>query len=343
MSELRRIPSLDGLRAISIALVFLGHASLTVNFPSFLLPFSEYSLFGVRVFFVISGFLITLLLVKEREKTGKIALSQFYIRRAYRIFPAAFLVVAILSIAYWHTTSRLVIFGAFFYFMDFVHSTDGRVLGHMWSLAVEEQFYLLWPALFLFGYKYRSQILFFAVIAAPLFRFYAASHGHEFAVIKAFPCVQDALATGCLLAIHRERIEKFARWIDWTILPIAIATLTLATLHYPKYVEELLITTLINFGIALCVDHCVRHRYWLLNCRPVVWVGVMSYSLYLCQQPFFDPVSQTWMTQFPINLALAVIAAVACHYLVEVPFLNLRDHRKTMKLRLAEEKNQSVA
>jgi peptidoglycan/LPS O-acetylase OafA/YrhL len=96
-----RIPSLDGLRALSISFVLLGHLAFTPGFPITRSWWTDaYAHYGVRIFFVISGYLITTLLVREREKTGAIDLKQFYIRRAYRILPAAYFYLIVVTLVF---------------------------------------------------------------------------------------------------------------------------------------------------------------------------------------------------------------------------------------------------
>src|SRR6267378_2769496 len=146
---LRSIPALDGIRAIAVFLVILYHLSIQRALLVFPGPL------GVLIFFVLSGFLITWLLIKEEEKYGSISLKGFYRRRALRIFPA-FYVFWIVAVA-----SRLVAHGrdvpwsqaisAFFYVSNYLHAifhpTPDYMI-HTWSLSAEEQFYLLWPLSF---------------------------------------------------------------------------------------------------------------------------------------------------------------------------------------------------
>ena len=82
-----------------------------------------------------------------------------------------------------------------------------------------------------------------------------------------------------------------------------------------------------NLGIAFCIQHCIRKRYWILNWAPVVWIGVLSYSIYLCQMPFFQRYSPNVFEKLPVNLICILLAAIACHYLIEKPFLRLREKR----------------
>ncbi len=150
-----RIPSLDGLRAVAISLVIVSHLQGTRGFPHFSLPV-ELGNLGVRVFFVISGLLITTLMLQEHRKYGSISVARFFIRRTLRIFPAMYFFLLVVAVA---AKLGLVflspgdMFHAATYTMNY-HSGGSWTLGHLWSLAVEEQFYLLWPLAFaLFGLR----------------------------------------------------------------------------------------------------------------------------------------------------------------------------------------------
>lgn len=331
---MKRIPSLDGLRAISILLVLVGHLT---NQPGrghapFLL---EYAVFGVRVFFVLSGFLITTLLMEEKERTGGISLIDFYRRRLFRITPPAFVFMVVISATCWRALSRADLICAWTYTVDFLKADHaGAVVGHLWSLSVEEQFYLLWPVLLVLFWRHRVKILIASLCIAPLFRLFFLLRGdHNLAGI-AFPCVQDALASGCLLALHRDKLNP--RLLDRFAFPLAVFTMILPVVHHPRAVDRLLTPTLMNVGIALLIDHCIRKRYAALNWGPVIWVGMLSYSLYLWQQPFLNTWWQHAWTAFPLNLVLAFGCAISSYYLVERPSLALRRTLEQRKRRRAE-------
>jgi peptidoglycan/LPS O-acetylase OafA/YrhL len=139
-----RIPSLDGLRAISIGMVIFAHLSGTRFFPSFVAGRRDLGNIGVRVFFVISGFLITTLLLQELAAKGRISLPLFYLRRSLRIFPCAYTYISIAALLTWAGFLRLRT-------TDLVHAATYTVnyevvrpwhTIHLWSLSVEEQFYL---------------------------------------------------------------------------------------------------------------------------------------------------------------------------------------------------------
>jgi len=129
MTNMRRIPSLDGLRALSITLVILGHLGGTKNYPHLLDKFENYANFGVRVFFVISGYLITGLLIQERERSGGISLKKFYWRRLLRIFPAAYAYITAVTLIARGYLTRFDIIAAYAYLGNF-HMSRPWLTGH---------------------------------------------------------------------------------------------------------------------------------------------------------------------------------------------------------------------
>jgi len=139
----KRIPSLDGLRAISIALVIVGHW-VSRHYGSAVAL--SYANLGVRIFFVISGYLITTLLIKEHSKTSTISLGDFYVRRAYRILPAAMAFMLPVFVVYGSQLRWYHMAAALVYVANF-DPLRPWFLGHLWSLSVEEQFYFLWPSI----------------------------------------------------------------------------------------------------------------------------------------------------------------------------------------------------
>lgn len=324
----RDIPSLDGLRAISVSLVLLGHLGGTRNFlrlPEFV---NYYANFGVRVFFVISGFLITSILLKEQARNGRISLKGFYLRRALRIFPAAYAyiiaVCAIAGIGLRHFATAAL------YVSNYDYSRPW-LLGHLWSLAVEEQFYLLWPLALVLFFAWRKAIAIAVICIAPLLRtayFFglASSLGPQY-IGFSFPTVADALATGCLLAIGYKKfaiiVERFGGWL--VLVPVATVLIPLMPQFLTTRGYNLLGITLMNFGIAISIQHAIEKRYRVLNWRPVVWIGVLSYSLYLWQAPFLNRYSNGAWAAFPLNLVLTFMFAAGSYYLIERPFLAIRD------------------
>jgi peptidoglycan/LPS O-acetylase OafA/YrhL len=333
-----RVASLDGFRAISIGLVIVGHVVGTRGLPKAAsiaaAPFL--ASVGVRVFFVISGFLITRLLLIEEEKQGRIRLSTFYFRRAFRIlipYYAFLAVVALLAGGGYLHLARGDLGYAVVYLSNYSHSA--WAIQHTWSLAVEEQFYLVWPLLLVFlGVRRSLWIAAASLLAAPCWRVFlwyfdpAARDG----IGHAFGTVADALATGCLLAGVREKLWNNARYRSllasrWFGL-VPVAVLATGVLQDRPRLAFTVGVAVLNIGVALCIDRCLRFPGHLatrvLSCRPLVTVGRASYSIYLWQQLFLDRSSAAWTAAFPVNILLVVVVStVACH-LIEKPSLAVR-------------------
>jgi len=335
-----RIPSLDGLRAISIVFVMFAHLTGAPPFdwPHSVLRFLELGELGVRVFFVISGFLITTLLISEEARTQRISLPKFYFRRTLRIFPAYYFYIAVIT--------ALASFG-YFQFLDGdrlhavsytmnYHHPRSWYLGHLWSLSVEEQFYLLWPALVLMlGVRRALWLAGLFALASPLLRaaswfgFTASREG----IGERFFTGGDAIATGCVLAGVRgwlaerswyQRIQKSPLFF---LVPIGV--LAANCMHDHPTVDIVICYSAMNLGIVLVIDWCVSHPDGtvgrVLNARVPAFIGTMSYSIYLWQQPFLNRHSPSLLTRFPLNLVFLFACALASYYVIEKPFLRLRE------------------
>ena len=320
-AAVKRIPSLDGLRAVSILLVILGHWVTKHHQLTFL---AVYANVGVRVFFVISGYLITTLLLSEQQKTGGISLRAFYIRRAFRILPAAFVFIIPVILLRWDEMRWYDVAAAMLYLVNFDFACPWFV-GHLWSLSVEEQFYLLWPALLQKCFRHRVRVLVAVMTVAPIYS--ALCHRLKLpgGGYGTFPAVADNLAVGCLLAVFAPHIRKIGGSLAWVmvfgivLIPHFPANTPLRTLFM-----LFVLWPLMHLSIAGLVLHVVQNPYAILNLGPVVFLGKISYSLYLWQQLFFyRPES------FPIYVALPLSLGFAClsYFLVEQPMLKLRDTR----------------
>ena len=328
-SDRRVVPSLDGLRAIAIGFLFIAHLSGTRGFLNW--PFLyRYGMFGVRVFFVISGFLITSILLNEIRKTGRISLPRFYFRRTMRLFPACYVLIAVTALLAMNGIVHLKrgdLLLAVTYTMNYRFVREWP-LGHLWSLAVEEQFYLLWPAtLMLLGRTRSIRVLIGVLGIAPLIRLALPLLGQA----AAFLIWSDALASGCLLALLRQDLLRSAWYVRvlssrWFVLVPAVA-LAANAVPFLK-VSWLLCETIMNLAIAMSIDWSIRNpgtavgRF--LNWPATCFIGVLSYSLYLWQQPFLNRASQSLYCAFPVNVALAVATAMVSYLVVEAPLLRLR-------------------
>ena len=317
-------------------MVLLGHVVGTECFPFTWVPFAWGGL-GVTVFFVISGYLITTLLLAEQRKTGAVSLRKFYLRRTLRIFPAFFVylaaVLALQLIGFLELRDGDLLAAAT-YTMNF-RAERSWWLGHTWSLSVEEQFYLLWPAAIAFlGMAGGLRVALAAILSAPLLRV-AVFYGwpsQRALVDQAFPMIFDGLATGCVLAIARDRLwqdPRYRRLLESPLMVLVPLAVVGAYLYIPSVGVQLLVgQSVIHVGVALCLDWAIRFPRTLigrgLNARPLVWLGTISYSLYLWQQLFLCRHHSSWITTFPQNLGLAFACAILSYQLIEQPLLRLR-------------------
>jgi peptidoglycan/LPS O-acetylase OafA/YrhL len=332
----RNIPSLDGLRGVSILLVMLGHAGGTRGFPGWIPPFvTEHASLGVQIFFVISGYLITTLILGEERNTGKISLKLFYARRTIRIFPPFYLFLFILTIGLWTGTLGLPKYNLLFaatYTMNFVPSWAGTwVTGHLWSLSAEEQFYLVWPAAVRFAGPRRAlAVAAIFAVCSPLAALAVYRVNHDLGV-RFSGVFSDSIACGCVLAGAMPWLRR--RELFWTALSARAGGLVMIIIplvdhrNHPK-IHFLVTETMLN----LCVCYCIA-RYTefpktiggcFLNNRAVVAVGRISYSLYLWQQLFLNMNGMSLLQTFPINIATTFCCATASYKLVEQPLARLR-------------------
>lgn len=334
-----RIPGLDGLRAISIALVLAAHVLFASGHGYGPLA---YGFLGVDVFFVISGFLITLLLIREQQRTGRISLAGFYRRRSLRILPAYLLflaAIAVISHLGWERVQAGDWIAALTYTMNW-RSAPAWVVGHIWSLSMEEQFYLLWPPLFLLlSPRAARRALIVCIVLAPVFRV-ACRHylpTYEAFGRDSFPARVEPIAAGCLLALLAASAAERA-WLNRWFMPmrslgIAIVALLLVSFlsTRSRIVSLVCRSTLDALLIPIVVWACANARgsiaSRILEWRPLVGLGILSYSLYLWQQPFLNPGKHSMPCRFPLNVLLALGAALASHFLIERPFLALKDRK----------------
>jgi peptidoglycan/LPS O-acetylase OafA/YrhL len=339
------IPSLDGLRTASLAIVFVAHAGLEWIIPGG---------FGVTVFFFLSGFLITTLMRFEQQTTGGVSVRNFYLRRALRILPPFYLVLALacalallrvlpgdlrlpvvlaqaLHVAnYWY-----VWFGA-----------EGSAAGTVpfWSLAVEEHFYLVFPLLYL------------GLIRLVSNRAQARTFWALCAIVCAWRCILvfvfgvtenrtfmatdtrvDSILFGCALAVAMNPVldapSGSERLWKWVLLPAALSLLMFTFVYRAPWFRETLRYTVQGIALIPLFVSAIRFPKWapfrVLNARPVAYVGVLSYTLYLVHQvalllviyqlPDVDPVRRALLA-----LLLSFVVALTIHHLVEKPCARLR-------------------
>jgi peptidoglycan/LPS O-acetylase OafA/YrhL len=345
MPSSRAIPSLDGLRAFSISLVILSHIA---KFSS--LPGSAYvdarGPLGVSVFFIISGFLITHLLLKGAERTGEVNLKRFYTRRFFRIFPPFYTYLAFLGLLWGigALPEHLPSFAsAATYTWDYYHGARGWFLTHTWSLSVEEQFYLLWPAsLSLAGQKRSVTVALTVILGAPLIRLgtYLAAPSLRGSMGTMFHTRSDTLLCGCLLALLYD--HPSLKRIGRTLLKPAfvIAALIFLFAISPALASRLRGYYTLSVGMTLesaCIALLVLYCIWnpesgpgrVLNSPILRHIGVVSYSLYLWQQFWLAP--SLPLGPIPIRILLALASAELSFRLVERPMFRFRDYVETKR------------
>jgi peptidoglycan/LPS O-acetylase OafA/YrhL len=336
-----QIPSLNGLRAISILMVVLAHLSHQGQ----LVPhegrwgyLGYLGRLGVDMFFVISGFLITLLLLREQARHDEISLKQFYLRRAFRILPAyvCFLVgIALLSsfgsIAL--TTADWV--GALTYTVSFIPMPSWDI-GHIWSLSVEEHFYLLWPVAVYFTPRRAWIGAMGAIAVTPGLRWLMQNQMPYLDTDYCSLTRMDTIAVGCCLAYlvylpsFREIMKAPVRHAYWTTLALALLVgvslwLTVKSSTYEMILHPLVVACAYAATIFLWTVRAESLLGWLLNSKPAVAVGLLSYSIYLWQQPFLNPYCNQWYAQSPVNLICIAVLACGSYLLIERPILNLKN------------------
>jgi peptidoglycan/LPS O-acetylase OafA/YrhL len=326
----RAIPSLDGLRAFSVLAVILGHTrDATLDHLRFLAIFRNGGQ-GVTVFFVLSGFLITHLLLKEKARYGAIDLREFYFRRTLRIFPPFYmflLVVLIASLFHIVAIDARAFLSALTYTWNYVpQKGDVWILGHCWSLSLEEQFYLLWPlCVAKFSRLTCLRIVIAIIVLSPVSR-----------VITyfAWPSMRthvDSIMMGCLLTLlldmdlwRMARSLALSAWAPLLALTFLFGIATPAERRWGGNYQITVGISLENVAVAIIILFAVfRHQSVLgrvLNWKPIRHIGMISYSLYLWQQPFTGPLTR--------NLGLSLLCSFVCaelsYFIVEKPSLRLR-------------------
>jgi peptidoglycan/LPS O-acetylase OafA/YrhL len=339
---MQRLPSLYGLRAVSIGIVILAHLtrfSIPTNQDIMLrIPIFN-GQFGVTVFFLISGFLITSLLLQEEEKAGSISLKDFYIRRVLRIFPAYYfllLVYYILQLMGYLSIPNAAWITSLTY-TKYLNPRAEFYTGHAWSLSIEENFYLFWPFILMLGDKVRKEATVWLIFIVPLVRLYVHFYPIDWINDLSIFTRIDSIAMGCYLALCKmELLAKLNQ--HWNTFFYS-ALLVLFILPWLEYMTRGTYLNLffVLFGgvsgtvasglIAIILLYSVYgprgNWYKMLNTKALNYIGVLSYSLYLWQQ-FFMLKTGWWVTHFPQNVLFIFLTAMFSYYTIEKPFLRLK-------------------
>lgn len=333
---MRHLPALDGLRAVAVLAVVAYHAGLPV--PA--------GFVGVDVFFVISGYLITSLLARELADTGRIDLLAFYARRVRRILPAlAVVVLATLLVSEWlgvaGVAQSAAAAGAFVANVFFQAQTGGYWAGdaksmpllHLWSLSVEEQFYLVWPVVLILARKKPVAALAMLAVASLALAEWWLWRSPSAAFYQ-MPARAWELALGGLVALRPVNVPKGSAWIG---LAVVLLACFVPFAHFPGVGALPAVA-----GSALLIA-AIQHgeRVAPLETRPVVFVGLVSYSLYLWHWPLLALDRAMRVGEAPLSVRLSlvaaafVLAALSYRY-VETPLRRSRaSHRRSVAAGLA--------
>jgi peptidoglycan/LPS O-acetylase OafA/YrhL len=352
----RHIPSLDGLRALSVLLVITLHTllrdALYKDIPFAYRLLGNGSL-GVFIFFVISGYLITTLLLRERERTGRISLKSFYIRRGFRILPPLYLyvffLVALGASGHLPGMNARELFTALTLTRNYSYHVNLWAMEHLWSLCIEEQFYLLWPTVLILctwhrsgfnGRRNATRVALAILVAEPFLRVLCYRYLPAFHNLGMFHMQADGLMFGALGALQQghplfERIYiRATRW-PWLLPLLIFVVLGALTVRFQNYWDLPLGITINGFCILMWLLWLVRNPASIsgriFNLPAIAWVGRLSYSLYIWQTFFLHHQSiqvfgrNGWWNTFPTSWMCILAVAVFSYYCVERPSLRLRD------------------
>lgn len=351
-------PALDGMRAVAILSVMAFHAQM---------PFSKIGTLGVDIFFVLSGFLITTLLLQEWQQTGAIALRYFYLRRMLRLLPALYVLLFVWSIyivvfmnpadagADWNGVGYSLLYIANW---ATANGISLGALGHTWSLGIEEQFYLLWPPILVvcltkrFSQKAIGGLVIALIGGAAIIRAVIWTNSHFFPrVYNGLDTRIDSLLVGCFTALILSwnwlpYFQQRKWWAGVLLGPALILGSYTATtwdrdgaytfLSYGGF-------TVVAIGIALVILLLMQGRtsrlHMVLELPPLVWIGKISYSLYLWHFVIFSVVYYIGfpvLIKYGLDFGVSFACAAASFYLVEQPILRLKSRLKATGTSVAD-------
>ncbi len=337
------IPGLDGLRAIAVLIVLVAHFGLSHIVPGG---------FGVTVFFFISGFLITRLLIAEGEKKGRIGLKDFYIRRFIRLIPALIgmtVVSSLVHILLGLGSPTAGEFAAANLYATNYYQIAQQAAGNapymswtpLWSLAVEEHFYLLFPALLvLLARDWRK--VFFALLAVilvvPLWRLGVSVMAPETAQAYTYMATDariDSIAYGCLFSIGLHLLgspDRLRALVGWVPAALAVAALLATFVIRDDMFRQVLRFSVQGGAIGVLMLNLYYGRMFgwafpILELAPLRWIGRVSYGLYLWHFPVLDLVRRAeWSAPVTVIVALGLSFAVTAisFYFWEQKFIGWR-------------------
>ena len=350
---MRYVPALDGFRAVAVMLVFLHH---TAHFPGWL---------GSDIFFVISGFLITSILIAEHETAGKISLLYFYFRRTCRLLPALLIVIFVaVGMALWlhskeHDTTIDAI-AALFYVLNYHYvamvnlDQHWTALSHLWSLSVEEQFYIIWPPLLILLLKWNRKLALQTVLVGAVIIFcwrnllFFISEPPRYHIYFALDTRADELMIGCALALWQGR-SKVLQFLK-PIWPAIVLSLAIVVVKLEP--NELLMPWsffLIGLAIASIIiiimndERCLLTK--MLSVPPVVAFGRISYGFYLWHFLIIsEPAiyNRFVLSRTLMSFIVTLILALTSYYCIERPIVTLGKVKRRAYIMHREKYQQSI-
>ena len=339
-------PDLDGIRGVAVLMVMLVHSAQFIPGVTWARLHAGY--FGVEMFFCLSGFLITTLLLEERASAGRLNFVQFYARRALRLFPALVFGVAVGGVCVWILGANLrgmPFPQAALFVLSCIANWSERslgVFGHLWTLSVEEQYYLFWPVLLAAGLragvnrKRMATVLVGAAGVVAILRVLVI-HVHEPSNVVWGGLRTDSVMIGSALALVLSlddgRIRRFFadRRILWTCAGVLVAFLTYAEAAsrtgWPGYGKDLLLIGTIAFAVLMGAM-VSRPAAGPLTWGPIVEVGRLSYSVYLVHYGIFIVLSRAGtghpLARMAAAWTISFGLALFSYHLIERPALRLK-------------------
>ncbi len=342
------LPELDGVRGIAALLVFFHHLC-SASLPAgnwgpgvqWLRNLFERGSVGVDIFFVLSGFLITSLLIRDRENPA--FYRDFYWKRALRILPLY--VVCLIGVLLLIPHSRAYVLLSALFIVNFANVLHVGTVGPFWSLAIEEQFYLIWPTVVRRRNISRLRNWSLAIIAVVvLLRGVAAVHGHYNYYLT--PLRADGLAAGAFLAAQfehsRRKNLKATVHAPW-LISILIAGLALSriptlfpvhSLAVAAFFNQSAVTLLCAGVVGLVIAYTGSRYLQILRSPALTFFGLISYAFYMIHlyvlmayDKFFPLAigdSRAYAVRLGVVLAMTIAASLLSRYLIELPALSLR-------------------
>ena len=354
------VVGLDGVRGVAVLLVFISHFHWILSPDPFLTKVTpwhfinrtfEAGFMGVDIFFVLSGFLITSLLMKDRSTNQKNLFKRFYRRRALRLLPALYaLLIADFFVSRWENFPGDIQWRTTWHALLFLNNWNivnnfGEAqndLGHLWSLGIEEQFYLIWPltiwllAKLKIPSKMMIPLILFASLVVMVHRTSLWNDGTSWIILYIRTDTRlDSLLIGAMFAYVYRHFQVPSKILN------SVATLSFLGLVYIKYVLDkspfifemgwTIIALLAGF-IILSVAEGVFFIQKVFTWRPLTMIGKVSYGLYLWHMPIFvlfgrHVTSGSRPLRLLIGIILASVVTSLSWFFIEKPFLNLKDPR----------------